>query len=200
MRIGAAEGVDLPALAVTRRTRRAAARDNARGFVMRVESWMCRNDLMPGRVQPAATVGEARWGLSPPPHTSTCVRPEPRDRPDTSTCMRSARTTPLFAPLPRMYPSARQRHSRFGGPHLDHMRVRSALFDLLLRIAREDRLDQWAFAHMFNISQPRASDAVHRRMERFNSETLIDMLARLGVRIELHVAERLPYKQWNFPR
>ena len=107
--------------------------------------------------------------------------------------------SPLASPR-RMYPSARQRHSRFGGPQLDHMRVRSALFDLLLRIAREDRLDQWAFAHMFNISQPRASDAVHRRIEKFNSETLIDMLARLGVRIELHVAERLPYKRWNFPR
>ena len=105
-----------------------------------------------------------------------------------------------LASPPGMYPSARQRHSRFGGPQLDHMRVRSALFDLLLRIAREDRLDQWAFAHMFNISQPRASDAVHRRIEKFNSETLIDMLARLGVRIELHVAERLPYKRWNFPR
>ena len=99
-----------------------------------------------------------------------------------------------------MKTSARQRHSRYGGLHLDHRRVRSALFDLLLRIAREDRLDQWAFAHMFNISQPRASDALHRRIEKFNSETLIDMLARLGVRLELHVAQRLPYKRWNLTR
>src|SRR6059058_5265733 len=93
MRIGAAEGVDLPAPAVTRRTRRAAARDKARGFVMRVESWMCRNDLIPGRVKPAGNIGEAGWDLSPAPHTSTCVRPEPRDRPYTSTCMRPARIT-----------------------------------------------------------------------------------------------------------
>src|SRR6266576_1421229 len=98
MRIGAAEGVDLLALAVTRRTRRAVARDNARGFVMRVESWMCRNDLIPGRLKPAVNIGEARWGLSPAPHTSTCVRPEPRDRPYTSTCMRSARISPRVAP------------------------------------------------------------------------------------------------------
>ena len=98
-----------------------------------------------------------------------------------------------------MKTSARQRHSRYGGPHLDHMRVRSALFDLLLRIAREDRLDQWAFAHMFNISQPRASDALHRHIQKFNSETLIDMLARLGVRLELHIAQRFPYGRWNFP-
>src|SRR5438094_2459921 len=54
-----------------------------------------------------------------------------------------------------MNSATRQRHSRFGGPHLDHMRIRAALFDLLLRIAREDRLDECAFAHLFNISQPR---------------------------------------------
>ena len=99
-----------------------------------------------------------------------------------------------------MNSATRQRHSRFGGPHLDHMRIRAALFDLLLRIAREDRLDECAFAHLFNISQPRANDVVHRRIHKFNSETLIDMLARLGVRLELHVAARVPYKRWNFPQ
>jgi len=45
-----------------------------------------------------------------------------------------------------------------------------------------------------------ANDVVHRRIHKFNSETLIDMLARLGVRLELHVAARVPYKRWNFPQ
>ena len=90
-------------------------------------------------------------------------------------------------------------HSRFGGPHLEHMRIRGDLFDLLLRIAHEDGLDQWAFAHMLGVSQPRASDLVHRHIEKFNSETLIDILARVGVAVDLQITSRGPYRRWNFP-
>ena len=91
------------------------------------------------------------------------------------------------------------RHTRHGGPHLEHMRVRRELLDLLLRIAEADQRDQWALAHMFGISQPRASNLVHRHIEKFNSETLIDMLARLGVRLNITPASRDRYRRWNFP-
>lgn len=80
------------------------------------------------------------------------------------------------------------------------MRIRRRLLDLLLDIAREDRLDWSALVHIFSISQPRASNLVNRHIEKFNSETLIDMLARVGVRVEVRAASRDRYRRFNVPR
>ena len=80
------------------------------------------------------------------------------------------------------------------------MRIRRRLLDLLLDVAREDRLDWPALVHIFGISQPRASNLVNRHIEKFNSETLIDMLARVGVRVEVSAASRDRYRRFNVPR
>jgi predicted XRE-type DNA-binding protein len=78
------------------------------------------------------------------------------------------------------------------------MRIRNALFDLLLQIAEEDHLDMWAFAHMLGVSDARACDLMHRRIEKFNSETLIDILARVGVKLEVRPITRDRYRRFNF--
>ena len=93
----------------------------------------------------------------------------------------------------------KKRHSRFGGPGMEHMRVRGQLLDLLLDIARDDQLDWPAVVHIFGISQPRASNLLNRHIEKFNSETLIDMLARVGVRVELRPASRDRYRRFDLP-
>jgi predicted XRE-type DNA-binding protein len=93
----------------------------------------------------------------------------------------------------------RKRHSRFGGSEMEHMRIRRMLLDLLLDVAREDQLDWAAFVHMFGISQPRASNLLNRQIEKFNSETLIDMLARVGVRVEVRPVSRDRYRRFNVP-
>jgi predicted XRE-type DNA-binding protein len=93
----------------------------------------------------------------------------------------------------------KKRHSRFGGSEMEHMRVRGELLDLLLDIAREDQLDWSALVHIFGISQPRVSNLLNRHLGKFNSETLIDMLARLGVRVEVRPASRDRYRRFNFP-
>ena len=77
------------------------------------------------------------------------------------------------------------------------MAVRRALLDLILDIAARDDLDQWAFAHCVGMTRPRASNLLHRHIGKFNSETLIDVLARLGVRVEVTVVERRSYLRWN---
>ena len=79
------------------------------------------------------------------------------------------------------------------------MRVRGKLLDLLLDIVREDQLDWSALVHVLGISQPRASNLLHRHMEKFNSETLIDMLARVGVRVEVRPVSRDRYRRFNIP-
>jgi predicted XRE-type DNA-binding protein len=88
----------------------------------------------------------------------------------------------------------RPRHSRFGGSDLEHMRIRNELFDLLLRVADEDHLTMWSFASMLGVSHARACDLMHRRIEKFNSETLIDILARVGVKLELRPITRDRYR------
>ena len=93
----------------------------------------------------------------------------------------------------------RKRHSRFGGSEMEHMRIRRTLLDLLLGVAREDQLDWPALVHMFGISQPRASNLLNRHIEKVNSETLIDMLARVGVRVEVRPASRDRYRRFNVP-
>ena len=77
------------------------------------------------------------------------------------------------------------------------MRVRGELLDLLLDIAREDQLDWPALVHILGISQPRASHLLNRHIDKFNSETLVDMLARLGVRVEVRPTSRDRYRRFN---
>jgi predicted XRE-type DNA-binding protein len=82
---------------------------------------------------------------------------------------------------------------------MEHMRVRAKLLDLLLEIVRDDELAWPALVHIFGISQPRASNLLNRHIEKFNSETLIDMLARVGVRVEIRPVSRDRYRRFNIP-
>lgn len=77
------------------------------------------------------------------------------------------------------------------------MPVRRALLDLILEIAKRDGLDQWGLAHCVGMTRPRASNLLHGHIEKFNSETLIDVLARLGVGVQVTVTERRHYLRWN---
>jgi predicted XRE-type DNA-binding protein len=100
--------------------------------------------------------------------------------------------TPQLGPV-------KKRHSRFGGSEMEHMRIRARLLELLLDVAREDQLSWSALVHIFGISQPRVSNLLNRHIEKFNSETLIDMLARVGVRVEVKPASRDRYRRFNLP-
>ena len=79
-----------------------------------------------------------------------------------------------------------------------HLRAREQLFDLLLNIVREDELSQCALIHMFKLTKPRASNLAHRHIEKFNCESLIDMLARVGVRLDIAASSRDWYRRWDF--
>lgn len=80
------------------------------------------------------------------------------------------------------------------------MRVRRVLFDMARDIARRDHLGDQGLAHVVHTSRTRASTLLHGHIERFNSETLIDILARLGVTVELTVTRVQPYARWHFRR
>ena len=49
------------------------------------------------------------------------------------------------------------------------------------------RLTQAALAKVLHISQPRASDLLRGRLDLFSTDTLIDLLARLDIRVRFVV-------------
>lgn len=77
------------------------------------------------------------------------------------------------------------------------MRTRAWLLQMILDIARRDSLTDSALAHIANTSRSRANVLLHGHIHRFNSETLIDILARLGVTVELTIAGVRPYARWH---
>ena len=99
-----------------------------------------------------------------------------------------------------IHPAPRRRHSRRAGPDAPHMRNRQALLDLILEIVRRDQLGDYALAHIIHTSRTRASSLIHGQIVSFNTETLIDILARLGVSVELQVTSVQPYARWHFNR
>ena len=78
----------------------------------------------------------------------------------------------------------------FPAHEAEHLLVRS---NLMLRLEHEIKarnLTQAAAAARLGVSQPRVSNLLSGRIELFSTDTLIDMLARLGVRVRVVAAGR----------
>ncbi len=73
----------------------------------------------------------------------------------------------------------------FPAHEAQHLFVRSSLMIRLERELETMGLTQAAAAKQLGVSQPRVSNLRRGRIELFSSDTLIDMLARLGVRVRL---------------
>lgn len=71
----------------------------------------------------------------------------------------------------------------------ENMRLRSALMIALKdRIAHEG-LSQSQAARLFGVTQPRVSDMMRGKIELFGLDSLVNMAAAAGLRVELHVAQ-----------
>jgi predicted XRE-type DNA-binding protein len=72
----------------------------------------------------------------------------------------------------------------------EHLLVRA---DLMIRLEKElgsRALKQAQAAKLLGISQPRVSDLLRGRVELFSADALIDMLARLGIKVRLVASTR----------
>jgi predicted XRE-type DNA-binding protein len=70
----------------------------------------------------------------------------------------------------------------------ENMKLRSSLMLALKdHIAREG-LTQSQAAKIFGVTQPRISDLMRGRIDLFAIDTLVNMLATAGLRVELHIA------------
>ena len=69
----------------------------------------------------------------------------------------------------------------------EHLLVRADLMIQVQKLIAARRLKQQEAAEVLRVSQPRVSDLLRGRIDLFSSDTLIDMLARLGARVRLTV-------------
>ena len=68
-----------------------------------------------------------------------------------------------------------------------NMKTRAELMIAVAEFIRAKRLTQAAAARLFGVSQPRVSDLMRGKMELFSVDTLVNMLAIAGVRVELRL-------------
>ncbi len=75
----------------------------------------------------------------------------------------------------------------------EHLRVRADLLIQIQKALDARGLKQADAAKLLGVTQPRVSDLVRGRLDLFSVDSLIDMLAKLGVRVRLVIV--LPKKR-----
>ena len=75
----------------------------------------------------------------------------------------------------------------FSPEEAEHLLVRADLLIQLQKSITSRRLKQREVAILLRITQPRVSDLLRGRIDLFSTDALIDMLARLGIRVRVSV-------------
>jgi len=78
----------------------------------------------------------------------------------------------------------------FSADEADHLRVRSELVAKLQTVITARGLKQAEAAKLFGVTQPRVSDLMRGRIDLFNAEMLIDMLAKVGIHTKVVLESR----------
>ena len=73
----------------------------------------------------------------------------------------------------------------FPAEEAEHLLVRADLLIHLQKAIASRDMTQAQVARMLHVTQPRVSDLLRGRIDLFSTDALIDMLARLGVRVRL---------------
>ncbi len=66
-----------------------------------------------------------------------------------------------------------------------HLELRSSLMFTIRKLMQDRNLTQIKAAQLFGVTQPRISDLVRGRVDLFSSDSLVDMLARAGIRVDV---------------
>ena len=66
-----------------------------------------------------------------------------------------------------------------------HMKARSELMRAIAENIRKNGLTQAEAAKLFGVTQPRVSDLVRGKIDLFSIDTLVQMLASAGMRVEM---------------
>lgn len=85
----------------------------------------------------------------------------------------------------------------FPDEEAESLRLRAELMIQVRRVIERRKLKQATAAKLFGVTQPRVSDLVRGKIDLFSIDTLVDMLARAGIRVRLTV-QRKPSKPRRF--
>jgi len=72
----------------------------------------------------------------------------------------------------------------------EHLRIRAELMLELERIISARQLTQVEAAKLFRVTQPRISDLVRGRIDRFSIDTLVELLARVDTAVTVKLRRR----------
>ena len=80
----------------------------------------------------------------------------------------------------------------FTSEEAEHLKIRSDLMIQLQKLIAARGLRQAQAAKILGVTQPRVSDLLRGRIDLFSTDAIIDMLARLGIRVKVAL---VPTKQ-----
>jgi predicted XRE-type DNA-binding protein len=70
----------------------------------------------------------------------------------------------------------------------ESLRLRAGLMVEIKRLIQARKLSQSSAANIFGVTQPRISDLIRGKIDLFSIDTLVNMLARAGMRVQLRLA------------
>lgn len=78
----------------------------------------------------------------------------------------------------------------FGEEEAENLRIRSDLMIELTKVIEARELTQAAAAKLLCVTQPRVSDLMRGKIDRFSVDSLIEMLGHAGARVSVVVTPR----------
>jgi predicted XRE-type DNA-binding protein len=76
----------------------------------------------------------------------------------------------------------------FGAKEAESLRLRAELMLEVRRLIRARKLTQRSAATLLGVTQPRISDLIRGKIDLFSIDTLVNMLARGGMRVQLRIS------------
>lgn len=73
-----------------------------------------------------------------------------------------------------------------------NMELRCQLMFALTQHIKHHKMTQGQAAQLFGVTQPRVSDLMRGKIDRFGIDMLVNMAATAGMKIELHIHEGTP--------
>lgn len=78
----------------------------------------------------------------------------------------------------------------FSREEAENLKMRTDLMIQLSKLIQARRLTQAEAADLFGVTQPRVSDLVRGKIDRFSIDTLVAMLGHAGVRVQIVVCRK----------
>lgn len=79
----------------------------------------------------------------------------------------------------------------FSKEEAQNLKIRAALMRALDQYIDENELTQEKAAEVFGVSQPRVSDLVRGKIDKFTIDMLVNMLIKAGISVALVIDDRL---------